>query len=171
MSTENEEHFKVVNFGSYNYFVSNKGRVFNTNYMRFMDPKPTKSGYTHINLSNKGKSKTFYVHRLVAKAHLKPSQKPYIDHKNSIRNDNQSNSLRYATAAENMMNKKVYKNNKTGVKGVYFCKKSKRYQATISAGSIRYYLGSFKTLEEAVAIRQQAELEMHGEYCYSPTKQ
>lgn len=54
-------------------------------------------------------------------------------------------------------------NNKTGHTGIYYCKKDKDYRASIQFCSVRISLGSFKTLEEAVTKRKEAE-----EYFWQP---
>lgn len=54
---------------------------------------------------------------------------------------------------------KVRKDNKNGVKGVYFNKMLNKYQAYIRVQKKRIYLGSFTTLKEATDIRLKAEEE------------
>lgn len=77
------------------------------------------NGYMKIGLTKDGKRKTFLVHRLVAEAFISnPENKPYIDHINTIRDDNRVENLRWATASENQYNelttikKKEYKGEK-----------------------------------------------------------
>ena len=47
----------------------------------------------------------------------------------------------------------------TGVRGVYFNKRKKRYQVFINVNKKPKYLGSYVSLEEAVKIRREAEIE------------
>lgn len=47
----------------------------------------------------------------------------------------------------------------TGVRGVYFNKRKKRYQVFINADKKTKYLGSYDSLEEATKIRREAEIE------------
>ena len=77
------------------------------------------NGYMKIGLTKDGKRKTFLVHRLVAEAFISnPENKPYIDHINTIKDDNRVENLRWATASENQYNelttikKKEYKGEK-----------------------------------------------------------
>ena len=64
--------------------------------------------------------KAFKVHYLVAEVFLtKPEDKTELDHINRNRQDNRAENLRWVTRSENSHNKKVYANNKTGVKGLY----------------------------------------------------
>lgn len=86
---------------------------------QIMKQKQRKDGYMYIQLSKNGKSKGFFVHRLVAKAFIpNPENKPYIDHINTIRNDNRIENLRWATREENDHNPITLKNRigKCGIK-------------------------------------------------------
>ncbi|WP_314578748.1 homing endonuclease associated repeat-containing protein [Enterococcus gilvus] len=52
---------------------------------------------------------------------------------------------------------KPSRSSKTGVRGVTINKKSNHYEARIDCQGKRYYLGTFKTLEEAAEARKAAE--------------
>ena len=47
--------------------------------------------------------------------------------------------------------------NKFGCKGVYFDNTTKRYKVSIIINSRKFYLGSFKELEDAIKCRKDAE--------------
>lgn len=61
-------------------------------------------------------------------------------------------------------NRGLMGNNKTGVNGVSFNKKTKKYFAYITRNKISKNLGSFETLEEAAEAREKADVyfEKHG---------
>lgn len=80
-----------------------------------------------------------------------------IDHINGDGLDNRISNLRDVTHAENGRNIKLKKNNTTGVCGVSF--QANRYQAEIWYERKKYYLGRFKTLEEAAEVRKSFERE------------
>lgn len=101
------------------YQVSNLGRVKSLErqvwkkrqqcYMRvrerIIQQYISKVGYYVVVLCQNGRKKTYYVHRLVAKAFIPNSEnKPEIDHINTIRTDNRINNLRWATSKENSNN-------------------------------------------------------------------
>lgn len=80
-----------------------------------------------------------------------------IDHINRKPNDNRKENLRIVTHTGNMANLSVRRNNKWGCKGIYACPNG--YRAQININGTRKYLGSFRTLEEAISAREQAERE------------
>lgn len=65
----------------------------------------------------------------------------------------------WATYTDQNRNKRIPKNNKTGVVGVRWNKKIRKYYAQIDVNHKRYHLGSFATLEEAAIARQYAKQE------------
>lgn len=63
----------------------------------------THNGYKSVSLSKNGKRKSFRVHRLVAKSFLEnPLEKPYINHKDCNRTNNNINNLEWITQKENI---------------------------------------------------------------------
>jgi hypothetical protein len=87
-----------------------------------------------------------------------------IDHINQDKSDNRISNLREASRSQNLMNKSLHRNNKSGHKGVFYSEKQNMYHAYITAYGTRTHLGSFKTKEEAVEIRNLAEELLFGEY-------
>ena len=57
--------FKKVNFNP-KYLINDKGEVYSTSYNKFMKTQTTNDGYLGIQLANKGKRKSYLLHRLVA---------------------------------------------------------------------------------------------------------
>ena len=90
------------------YQVSNKGRVKSTIVRKegkLLKPVVNKLGYFQLGLSVNGKSKTHYVHRLVAETFIpNPDKKLCIDHINTDRTDNRVENLRWCTHKENINN-------------------------------------------------------------------
>lgn len=65
------------------------------------------SGYYQVMLHKNGSHKTKTIHRLVAQAFIpNPDNKPWINHKNSVRIDNDVDNLEWCTPSEN--NKHCY---------------------------------------------------------------
>lgn len=62
-------------------------------------------GYRLVSLRNGNKQKDCFVHVLVARAFIpNPENKPFVDHINTIRDDNRVENLRWVTAQENQNN-------------------------------------------------------------------
>lgn len=59
---------------------------------------------------------------------------------------------------------KPYKNNKSGIKGVTYEEKRKKWRAEIRVNYKLIFLGRFNTFEEAVEIRKQAEQKYFGKF-------
>lgn len=64
------------------------------------------------------------------------------------------NNCRWVTHKENSNNRTKYKNN-TGYTGIHFGKTNRTYQANISHNRKTIYIGSYKTLKEAVIARKE----------------
>lgn len=121
-------------------------------------------GYAATSIHKKG----IRMHRLILKTDIEQE----IDHIKAVKIDNvcdnRKKNLRVCTRAENARNIKMYKDNKTGVKGVYKHSQINKYVAQIRYNGKTYHLGCFDTLEEAKKVREQKELELFGEF--SPLK-
>ena len=63
----------------------------------------------------------------------------------------------WASMLEQSKNKRILKNNKTGVTGVFWEKRRKKYSVSLSVNYKSYFIGYFKTIEEATTARKQAE--------------
>lgn len=105
--------------------------------------------------------KLYPAHRLIFMYMTGRLPKDQIDHINGVRTDHRWINLREVTQQENLKNKKIQKNNKTGINGVYKNKISGRWYTNISVNKRLIYLGSYKCLLDAVAARKRAEKKYH----------
>lgn len=81
-----------------------------------------------------------------------------IDHANLNGRDNRIDNLRLATGTEQQANRALQKNNRSGVKGVIWLKRERRWQACIHLGGQRIDLGRHLTRDgAATAYRLAAE--------------
>lgn len=111
--------------------------------------------------------KRYGAHNLVWLYHYGKFPDLQLDHINSIKTDNRLENLREVSQAENQRNKKLHKNNKFGYHGIRYGKNKKSYRASITRENTTINLGTYKTLEEAISARVQAEIkygfhENHG---------
>lgn len=100
--------YQVSNLGSIRSLVriDRKGRKRGG---KFMQPVKTNDGYTQVTLYKNSLGKNIFIHRIVGAAFvLNPSNKPFINHKNSNREDNRSFNLEWITTSEN--NRHAYRN-------------------------------------------------------------
>ena len=90
-----------------------------------------------------------------------------IDHKDTnTLNDNIRN-LREATNSQSGANKRIFKNNSTGFKGVTFNKQMGKFTARITFNYSRKFLGYFDTVEEAGEAYARASKRYFGRFARS----
>lgn len=100
----------------------------------------------------------FTLHRVVY-MYFHSAWPAEIDHLNRNKDDNRIENLRPVTHAQNLSNRGVFANNKSGVTGVARRPDSPNsWRASIKRGGNNHYLGTFKSFDDAVAARQAAEI-------------
>ena len=119
----------------------------------------------HNVTNSDGSRKTLYLHREVMGL-VKGEE---VDHINRNTLDNRKENLRRCTHAQNMMNRRVYKNNKSGYKGVSWHEKKKKFGAAIKANKKKYFLGYFDTAKDAAIAYNEGSKRLHGDFG-SPNK-
>ena len=72
--------------------------------------------------------------------------------------------MRYATKSNNMQNSKKPCNNSSGVKGVCWHKRGKKWEAYISTNGKRKHLGLFSIISDAETAYKNASSKYHGEF-------
>lgn len=100
-----QERWKDIDGYDGAYQVSDLGRVRSLKFGRVKVLRPGNNGneYLRVNLSNGGKIKRFYIHRLVAQAFIKNDDetKIYINHIDECKQNNRLWNLEYCTAQYN----------------------------------------------------------------------
>ena len=117
-------------------------------------------GHRYWNIGIKGKR--YAVHRIIAALiyECDPGHNE-VDHLDGNSLNNSPENLRLVNKSMNLHNANVRRDSKTGVKGVEYCKGRKSpYMATITYKGKRHTLGSYATLEQASAAREQAEFDL-----------
>jgi len=82
-----------------------------------------------------------------------------VDHINHIKTDNRIVNLREVDRQGNCKNRPLACNNRSGITGVCWYKKRNKWQSSIKINQKSIYLGMFKDINDAIKIRQQAEIE------------
>lgn len=90
-----------------------------------------------------------------------------MDHINRDKADNRIKNLRVVSKQCNNRNTGNPKNNKSGVKGVHWITKGKRWHAKIRVMSEAKYLGIYKDFDEAVCARLAGEQCLNWDGCDS----
>ena len=182
------------------YEISNKGNVrsldrYVTNgkgyYLLKGKPKKPSSdsdGYLRAMLSKNGQRKLYSVHRLVAEAFIpNPNVLPFIDHINTIRDDNRIENLRWCSQKENCNNPLTKEHNKNGSKEVQEkMLATKRKKQSCNCEIPVYYIDkdgskiSFKSISEAarkigrsqstLSIALKKNRPVHGIHFYFETE-
>ena len=80
-----------------------------------------------------------------------------IDHENHVRDDNRIINLREATRLENNKNASKRKDNTSGVCGIHWSERDKRWYAQVSVKGKRMFLGCFKDKFGAMCARKSAD--------------
>lgn len=108
--------------------------------------------------------KSYKAHRL---AYLYMTGKwptNFIDHINGVRSSNIWTNLRECTHQQNRLNVGIYANNTSGFKGVYWCKPTNKWLASVKLHGKQHNLGLFATAEQASDVRQAFAKLHHGEF-------
>ena len=87
-----------------------------------------------------------------------------VDHIDGDGLNNRRSNIRAATKTQNQWNRRRPVTNKSGVKGVYWSAREKRWLAQIGVRGKRIHLGYFSDLEAAAAAYAAACTKLHGEF-------
>lgn len=105
-------------------------------------------------------SARIYLHRAI----LDPPPRQIVDHINCDKLDNRRCNLRLATRQQNMINRiRPSRNNKSGFIGVRQVRNG-RWSSFIKADGKAVNLGTFDTIEEALAARRAAEIDIYKDF-------
>lgn len=119
-----------------------------------------KHGYERIRICGK----TYLSHKIAWAIYYGSDCEKQIDHINGIRSDNRISNLREATANENARNRKIQKNNTSGIRGVEFNKNYLKWRASIRVDKKSIFLGQFDNPQDAAKARKDAEELYHGKF-------
>lgn len=105
-----------------------------------------------------------YLHRLAWLYVTGEWPESEIDHRDLDHGNNRFSNLRPATHGQNLANQSLPKHNTSGVKGVYWNKTKRAWQAQIQHNGKAIFIGRFDDIETAKAARDAKALEIMGEF-------
>ena len=165
-----EEIYKDVVGFEKEYKISDNGKVVSKRRLKIIGGKTeyisneivlkqnkNPKGYFCVTLSKNGKVKKFLVHQLVAICFLNHKicgHKIVVDHLDNDKENNNYKNLRLISQRENA-SKDIARGSSNYV-GVYWYSPNKKWTAKILINKKRYYLGLFKTENEANLFYQEA---------------
>ena len=115
-------------------------------------------GYRVIKLSGK----LYKAHRLAFLYMTGEWPNHMVDHCDGDPGNNAWNNLREANSSQNQANKRPC--GKSGVKGVVWHRRCRKWQAQLTSYGQTIYLGQYDTVAEAAAMYASAAIDIHGDY-------
>lgn len=90
------------------YAATEDGRIYSYKRNIFLSPGGEPGNYMLVNLSKNNKSKSYYVHRLVAMAFIdNPDNLVEVNHKDHVRDNNHVNNLEWVTKYDNLLDRNL----------------------------------------------------------------
>ena len=115
---------------------------------------PHSMGYLHVYVDGR----QYLCHRLAHLYMTGSHPQENMDHINHVRNDNRWVNLRIANPHVNSRNRRLQARNKSGVPGVTWKPRDKRWYAVVNDNGKYVYLGAFKDFFSAACARKSAEI-------------
>ena len=107
------------------------------------------------------KSATIYMHHEL----IDVGDGLLIDHVNQDSMDNRRANLRGATRAQNIRNRKKFSNSSgSKYKGIYWRKKTRKWEVQITFERKKIFLGCFRSEIDAAKAYDSAAIKYHGEF-------
>lgn len=162
IQNQEKEEWKQIKDSS--YLASTFGRIKNPKTDKVLKPFLNTTKYEMVEIKmNDGTKKRKLVNRVIAETFLQnPDNKPFVDHIDNDALNNKLSNLRYATRVENSLNRPLQKNNTSGYAGV--TRHYDRWSAVYRYNGKTEHLGTFKTKEEAIEKRKEAENKHPSEF-------
>lgn len=137
------------------YWKVNKG----TATVGSLASKKRPDGYARVGIDGK----RYFAHRLIFL--MQYGYMPdFIDHIDGNPSNNHIENLREATHQQNLRNKKIQTNNKSGVNGVHWNKINQNWIVQIRLNGKTKHVGVFEDLELAQLVSSEVRDKYYGEF-------
>lgn len=107
--------------------------------------------------------KSYLNHRVIYLMHYGYLPE-FLDHIDGDRLNNETDNLRPATRIQNSRNRKLGRDNKSGIKGVSWKKPINKWVAQLSHKHKVLYLGCFENKHDAAKVVAEARDRLHGKF-------
>ena len=154
------------------YFITETGDVYSGKRDKIIKFKPciNSKGYFQIDFWKDGKRYSKSIHRLLAETFINnPENKPFIDHIDRNKLNNNLENLRWSTHSENNRNGTKNKNNTSGILGVSYDKKFNRWRSCFYNNEGKLRTKSFSQNKYQNAKQLAIEYRKEMERLYYPT--
>jgi hypothetical protein len=122
-----------------------------------------KDGYLLIGISSV--SRVYWLaHRIIWKMMTGEEPVGQVDHVDGDPRNNRWDNFRMASHGQNIQNAPLRKDNTSGVKGVHWDKRHRKWNVVVTANGTSSRLGRFRSIDEAAWVAAEARLRMHGEF-------
>lgn len=117
-------------------------------------------GYAYCTKDNQ----QIFMHRIIVGLPIKLDRQDgrVADHINGNKLDNRKCNLRILSSKQNPINCATYSTNTSGVKGLSWDEKLRKWRVSIQVNKQNIYLGIYKDKEEAIKVRKEAEEKYFG---------
>ncbi len=120
-----------------------------------------KSGYIQIRIKNK----QYYAQRLAWLYMEGYFPENTIDYINRVKYDNRWKNLRHVSNQCSVRNRNIRSDNNSGIIGVSWVKKNKKWQSQICVNKKPMHLGFYKNIDDAVKVRWKNEVKYNWSNC------
>jgi len=153
---ELNKRFEYKDGKLYRKYIEGGWKTSNTRYSGKEAGSLMKGGYRSVRWVDDGEKHNQLAHRVIYAMHH-DTWPLVIDHIDRDPTNNKIENLRPADKRINSINRNKPANNTSGVRGVSWNKGTKRWHAYIKNNQLRYNLGHFDCLGQAIKARKDGE--------------
>lgn len=122
--------------------------------------RPNSKGHVQVKVGGK----LILAHRIAFALMTGEYPTKWVDHINGVRDDNRWVNLRLVDVYQSRANSALSSRNLSGCSGVHWVTSKARWRAVFRHRKLRYYAGSFSTLDEAIQAYRVMAARVLGEY-------